>query len=205
MRHGRGALPRLMLVTDRHATDGRDLVEVVAAAVEGGVSLVQVRERDLPEVELHALVRGVLDRLRGTPARVLVNGHAALARALGVGLHLPAAAPPLGGPRPALYGRAAHDEAEVRRARAEGVDYLVVGPIFPTASHPGHPGIGPERLAALVRVAGPVPVLAIGGLTPERVEAVLTAGASGIAVRRAILGATDPRAEARRFAGLMRR
>jgi thiamine-phosphate diphosphorylase len=192
-------LPRLMLVTDRGATAGRDLVDVVAAAVEGGVGLVQVRERDLPVAELAALLRRVVERLRGSPARVLVNGHPALARALEVGLHLPASAPPPGGPRPGLYGRAAHDEAEVRRARVEGVDYLVIGPVFPTASHPGEPGTGPARLAALVRAASPVPVFAIGGLTPARAAAVRAAGVHGVAVRSAILGADDPRAAARRL------
>jgi thiamine-phosphate pyrophosphorylase len=196
-------LPRLMLVTDRHGTGGRDLVDVVAAAVGGGVGLVQVRERDLPEAELERLVRRVVDRLRPTGARVLVNGHPALARALGIGLHLPASAPALEGPRPSLYGRAAHDAAETERARAEGVDYLVVGPVFPTGSKPGHPGAGLASLARLVRLASPVPVFAIGGLTPGRVEATLAAGAHGVAVRSAILGARDPGGVARAFAGVL--
>jgi thiamine-phosphate diphosphorylase len=188
-----------MLVTDRHETAGRDLVDVVAAAVAGGVGLVQIRERDLPEVELAALVGRVLERLRGVRARVLVNGHPALAQALGIGLHLPAAAPAPAGSRPALYGRSAHDEAEARRALGEAADYLVVGPVFPTDSKPGHPGAGVERLAALVRAVSPVPVFAIGGLTPRRVVAVLAAGAHGVAVRSAILEADDPGAVARGF------
>ena len=78
-----GLLPRLMLVTDRHETQGRDLVDVVEAAVAGGVGLVQLRERDLPEAETAALLRRLIDRLRGTPASLLVNGHPALARAFG--------------------------------------------------------------------------------------------------------------------------
>ena len=181
-----------MLVTDRHETRGRDLVDVVAAAVSGGVRLVQVRERDLPEVEVEALLRCLIERLGGTGASVLVNGHAALARAMGIGLHLPAAAPPLAPPRPELYGRAAHDEGEARRALAEGVSYLVVGPVFPTRSKPGHPGAGLDALARLAAIVAPVPVFAIGGLTPERVGSVQAAGAHGVAVRSGILGAPDP-------------
>jgi thiamine-phosphate pyrophosphorylase len=186
-----------MLVTDRHETRGRDLVDVVSAAVAGGVRLVQLRERDLPEVEVGALARRLLERLHGTGASLLVNGHPALALALDIGLHMSAAAPAAVSTKPLLYGRAAHDEVEVRRALADGVSYLVVGPVFPTGSKPGHPGVGLEVLSRLVTVAAPVPVFAIGGLTPERVGSVLAAGAHGVAVRAAILGAPDPARAAR--------
>jgi thiamine-phosphate pyrophosphorylase len=199
----RSALPRLMLVTDRHETRGRDLVEVVAAAVSGGVGLIQVRERDLSEAEVEALLHRLIARLGDTPARLLVNGHAALARALGIGLHLPAAAPAPTAPRPHLYGRAAHDAAEVRRGLAEGVSYVVVGPVFVTGSKPGHPGAGLETLTDLAGIAAPIPVFAIGGLTPERVGSVLAAGAHGIAVRTGILGARDPACAARAFVQAM--
>jgi thiamine-phosphate pyrophosphorylase len=198
------ALPRLMLVTDRHETGGRDLTEVVAAAVAGGVGLVQVRERDLSEAELGRLLHRILARLAGTPARILVNGHPELARALGVGLHLPAAAAPLAGPRPALYGRAVHDEAEARRAHLEGVDYVVVGPVFPTASKPGHPGAGVERLARLAAAVRPRPAFAIGGITAARVDSVRAAGAHGVAVLSAILAARDPASAAQALADALR-
>jgi thiamine-phosphate pyrophosphorylase len=188
-----------MLVTDRRETGGRDLVDVIEAAVRGGVGLIQVRERDLPEAEVEALLRRMLERLRGTPARLVVNGHPALARALDIGLHLPAAAAPPGTSRPALYGRAVHDEDEARRALAEDVSYVVVGPVFPTGSKPGHPGAGLASLARLARIVAPTPVFAIGGLTPGRVSPVLKAGAHGVAVRSAILGAPDPAQAARRF------
>jgi thiamine-phosphate diphosphorylase len=188
-----------MLVTDRHETRGRDLVDVVDAAVVGGVGIVQVRERDLPEVEVEALLRRILDRLRGTSASLVVNGHPALARALDIGLHLPSAAAPPGPPRPPLSGRAVHDEDEARRALAEGVSYAVVGPVFPTRSKPGHPGAGLASLTRLGRILAPTPVFAIGGLTPGRVSPVREAGAYGVAVRSAILGAPDPARAARTF------
>jgi thiamine-phosphate pyrophosphorylase len=186
-----------MLVTDRHETHGRDLVDVVSAAVAGGVRLVQLRERDLPEAEIEALARRLLERLHGTGVSLLVNGHPAVALALGIGLHMPAVAPATVSTKPALYGRSAHDEVEVRRALADEVSYLVIGPVFPTGSKPGHPGAGLEVLSRLVTVAAPVLVFAIGGLTPDRVGSVLTAGAHGVAVRSAILGAPDPARAAR--------
>jgi thiamine-phosphate pyrophosphorylase len=188
-----------MLVTDRLETRGRDLVDVVEAAVAGGVGLVQVRERDLPEARVEALLRRILERLRGTRAQLLVNGHLPLALMLDVGLHLPASAPPLTPPRPTLYGRAAHDEAEARQALTEAASYVVAGPVFSTRSKPGHPGAGLATLARLSRLVAPVPVYAIGGLTPDRVASVLSAGAHGVAVRSAILGAPDPEGAARAF------
>jgi thiamine-phosphate pyrophosphorylase len=194
-----------MLVTDRHETAGRDLVDVVAAAVSGGVRLVQVRERGLPEAEVGALLERLVARLRDTPVQLLVNGHAALARAMDVGLHLPAAAPPPAPLVPRLYGRAAHDEDEARRAVTEGVSYLVVGPVFPTGSKPGHPGAGLEALARLAGIAAPIPVFAIGGVTPDRVAPVLAAGAHGVAVRSGILGAPDPARAAEGFAQALSR
>ncbi len=133
------ALPRLMLVTDRRETEGRDLVDVVEAAVAGGVGLVQLRERDLPETDDRGSAPSSPRASRGHLRATRLNGHPDLARALGVGLHLPAAAPRPAEPPP-LYGRAVHDEGEAGRALAERVSYVVVGPVFPTGSKPGHPG-----------------------------------------------------------------
>jgi thiamine-phosphate pyrophosphorylase len=188
-----------MLVTDRRETGDRDLVDVVEAAVAGGVGLVQVRERDLTDAEAEALLGLILDRLRGAGARVLVNGRPALARAFGIGLHLPAADPPTQ-PGLLLAGRSVHDESEAWRARAEGASYVVAGPIFPTGSKPGHPGAGLGLLARVGDVVAPTPIFAIGGLTPDRVGAVRGAGAHGVAVRSGILGAQDPTRAARTFA-----
>ena len=192
-----------MLVTDRQETRGRDLVDVVEAAVVGGVGLVQVRERELPEAEVEVLLRRILDRLDGMPVRVLVNSYPALARRLAIGLHLPASAPPPAPPRPSLLGRAVHDGSEARQALAESASYVVVGPVFPTGSKLGHPGAGLETLAGLTRMVAPLPVFAIGGLTPERVPLVREAGAHGVAVRSVILGAPDPARAARAFAEVL--
>jgi thiamine-phosphate diphosphorylase len=185
-----------MLVTDRQETGGVDLVAVVAAAVEGGVGLVQVREKDLDDEALAALIRRLQARLGAAPVRLVVNGRPALARTLGLGLHLPASAPAPAGWRPPLLGRSVHDEAEAGRARADGVDYAVVGPVFATPSKPGHPGAGLDRLGLLCRRLAPTPVYAIGGFSPGRVEAALAAGAHGVAVRSALLGAPAPAATA---------
>lgn len=94
-------------------------------------------------------------------------------------------------------GRAVHSVPEAIAAAAAGADYLVFGNVYETATHPGRPARGLEELAAVVAV-GP-PVLAIGGITPERVEAVAGTGAWGVAAIGALWNAADPRANAERL------
>lgn len=191
-------LPRLLLVTDRRRVRGREMLRTILAAVRGGVGAVQVRERDLPDEEIERFLR----ELRATlppETLLLVNARPDLARDLGIGLHLPAGAPAPQGEGARPLGRSAHDEAELALAVAEGVDYLIVGTVFPTASKPGHPGDGIEHLRHLARLALPVPVYAIGGITVSHVPEVIHAGAHGIAVCGAILEASDPTRAAEAF------
>jgi thiamine-phosphate diphosphorylase len=185
-----------MLVTDRTLVMPGALAAAAAAAVAGGVDLVQVREKDLPDAALLDLVRAILlaiGRATTGHARVVVNGRPAVARAAETGLHLPEAAPP---PEPEhtwpLWGRSVHDPAGAARAAAEGADYLVAGALFPTSSKPGVQPLGVDGLRRIVAAAGAVPVLAIGGITPARVALAIAAGAAGVAVRSDILGAADP-------------
>lgn len=185
------SLPRLMLVTDRHATAGRDLVAVAAAAARGGVTFVQVREKDLPDGPLLALTRRLIEALP-PDTLLVVNDRPAVAEAAGVGLHLPAAsATPKRGTF-ALCGRSAHDEAEARAALAEAASYLVLGTIFPTVSKPGRRAAGPELVRRIADLVAPRPVYAIGGVNAANAATVIKAGAYGVAVRSAILEADDP-------------
>lgn len=197
---GSSPIPRLMLVTDRRDTDGRDLVAVVEAAVAGGVDTVQVREKDLADDELLALTESVQVAVAGR-AKVLVNGRPSVARRLGVGLHLP-------GDRPAptdrgwlLWGRSIHSAGEGLCRAREGPDYLLVGPVFPTDSKPGHPGGGLSLVKETVDAAAPCPVLGIGGIDAGNAGAVIEAGAVGVAVRGALLRARDPEGVARSIVG----
>ena len=186
--------PVLMLVTDRHLAGGFEaLVAAVEAAVEGGLNAVQLRERDLPPTDLLALAR----RLRAvTSGRALlfVNSSLEVALAAGAdGIHLPEAAPTIERPdRPLLVGRSVHSREAARRAWGECSDYIIAGPIFGTASHPVSRPAGLE-LVQTIAGAVAIPVLAIGGITAYRVEDVVRAGASGVAVISAVLEADSPR------------
>jgi thiamine-phosphate pyrophosphorylase len=138
-------------------------------------------------------------RVAGMP--VLVNDRVDVVpgvRALGV--HLPSHGLPvvtarrLLGPH-RLVGRSTHDAEEARAAAADGADYVFLGPIWPTPSHPGRPGIG----IAAIRHAAPARVIAIGGVTPERVRLCIEAGAWGVAAISALWLAEDPAAAAAEF------
>lgn len=187
---------RLMLVTDRHVTHRRDLVDVVVAACRGGVDAVQLRERDLSGGARAALLEQLRARLP-IATRLIVNGDVELARRAWCGLHLPAGAAWPTSDCPTPIGRSTHGELEIKYAVAEGPDYLLFGHIFDTPSHALEPGRGLAALHQAVALAGRVPVIAIGGIRAARVREVRDTGAAGIAVMRDILEAADPEQAAR--------
>jgi thiamine-phosphate diphosphorylase len=181
----------LCLVTDRQRSAGSlpALLAQIRAGIEAGVDLVQIRERDLDAAALSSLVAAVVDLTRGSTSRVVVNDRLDVALACGAdGVHLrgdsvPIAAARRLAPPPFLVGRSVHSADEVVSAavNAAGADYLIAGTVFPTASKPGvTTWLGLEGLRAVVR-ATTVPVLAIGGVTLERLVEVASTGAAGIA------------------------
>jgi thiamine-phosphate pyrophosphorylase len=181
--------PVVCLITDRaRVAGGADgLVACVGRASRAGVHLIQVRERDLDGAPLTALVRRCVDAVAGTGARVLVNDRLDVAMAAGAhGVHLrgdslPASAVRAICPPGFLVGRSVHalDEA-VEAARDGGLDYLLFGTVFDTASKPGRPPAGASALARVV-ASTRTPVLAVGGVTPDNVSEVAAAGAAGFA------------------------
>ena len=204
---GKLTIPCLALVTDRRLCHKLSLEEAVAQAVEGGANLVQLREKDLPAAELLALAEKLSAVARGR-ALFLVNDRLDVALTCAAdGVHLPeqglsvAAARRVAGER-FIIGRSVHSVAEAVRAQEEGVDYVQVGTIFASRSHPGQPPAGLSLLEA-VAAAVRIPILAVGGITTDNVGEAMAAGASGAAVISAILGASSPREAARALAGAM--
>jgi len=195
--------PALMLVTDRTQCAGRSLVEVVDQAIEGGVNLVQLREKDLPAGELLGLAR----QLRGVcshRALFFINDRvdvALLCGADGVQLSstgLPVAAVRQFVPASLLVGRSVHSVNEARQAELDGADLVIAGTVFRTPSHPDAIPGGSELLRNMVSRLS-IPVLAIGGINAENAGECWSVGVSGVAVVSAILGAEDPRAAAARL------
>ncbi len=179
--------PPLLVLTDRSQCS-RTLRDVVAAAVDAGARGVVLREKDLPEDERDRLaddLRALLEPVDGLLIRAGLGG-AGTDDAVHLAGH--ERFPPR---RPALVGRSCHSAAELARARAEGCDWALLSPVFPTASKPGYgPALGVEGFARL-RPLGP-PAYALGGVGPDDVPALLAAGAHGIAVMGPVM--RDPAA-----------
>jgi thiamine-phosphate pyrophosphorylase len=193
--------PALYLVTDRHATRSRDLVAIVAEAAGAGAPAVQVREKDLARGELLGLCRRLRDVTRAAGARLFVNGDVEIAREVGAdGVHRPHSLIILPEDAEGLQvAGSTHSPIEARQAQDDGLDFIVFGPVYDTPSkrHYG-PAQGLEALRQVVDAVS-IPVLAIGGITPERVGEVRAAGAAGVAVISAVLTAESPALATRRF------
>jgi len=192
------------VILDRTAASGRDLEEILAAALQGGAEMVQLREKTLPSGTLLPLARRLLARCRAARVPFLVNDRVDLAVAVDAdGVHLgqddlpPAAARALLRPGKIL-GISTHSEAQAVAAQAANADYVAVGSMFPTATKPEFQLVGPA-LARRVRPLVRVPLIGIGGITPENAGEVIAAGCDGVAVISAVCAAPDPAAATARF------
>ncbi|HSK39517.1 MAG TPA: thiamine phosphate synthase [Arenibaculum sp.] len=193
-------VPPLLVVTDRRQAV-RPLAEIAAEVVAGGCRWISLREKDLAPAEQVAAARRLAGIAAPAGALVTLHGDPALAVAAGLrGVHLPAGGDPAAARRllgpAALIGCSVHSPAEAGTAAAAGADYVILGPVFPTASKPGYgPALGLEGLAAVARRL-PVPVVAIGGIGPDDVRPCIGAGAAGIAVMGPLMRSPHPAADA---------
>ena len=182
--------PILCLVTDRRRLPEpceRSLIHLVTVAARAGVTLIHLRERDLDDRQLLTLTCDVLTAVAGTAAKVVVNDRVDVALAAGAGgVHLREDSMPTLRIRPIvpngfLIGRSVHSPEDAALAGRSGVDYIVMGTVYPTASKPEtSPTVGVAALIEAIR-ATPVPVLGIGGVTADNVADIAAAGAAGIA------------------------
>lgn len=179
-------LPPVYAVTNGGELGESEFLARLDRALANGLKLIQVREKTMPEKALLAFAREVVRRARAHGARVVLNGDAELARRAGAdGVHLASAALRRIDSRPAamLVGASCHDERELERAQALGVDFAVLGPVRPTPTHPGAAGLGWNAVATLLHDCQ-LPVYAIGGMTPPDMEAAWRSGAHGISMMR---------------------
>ncbi|NTV94394.1 MAG: DNA mismatch repair protein MutT, partial [Thiobacillus sp.] len=154
------------------------------AALADGLRLVQLREKDLPAVQRADLAGRVATLCRQYGAGLTLNGDIESAARLGAGVHLTAAQLTTLDSRPDLpwVGASCHDAAELARAAALGADFVVLGPVQATASHPGAAPLGWPAFGRLIEDY-PLPVYALGGLSRADMERARQAGAHGIALR----------------------
>jgi thiamine-phosphate pyrophosphorylase len=192
----------LYLVTDRALARGRTTVEIVRAAVAGGVTCVQLREKNCSTREFIEEARALLAVLRPLGIPLIINDRVDVALAAGTdGVHLGqqdmaiAEARRLG-PAGWLIGVSAESLADAIRAEKEGADYVGVSPVFATPTKTdAAPPLGLEGLRK-IRAAVKIPLVAIGGIHLKNAHEVIRAGADGLAVISAIVAADSPRAAA---------
>jgi thiamine-phosphate pyrophosphorylase len=196
--------PTLYVILDRAAARGRDLDDILAATLEGGCRMVQLREKEWPSGRLLPLAERLRDRCRRAGVTFVVNDRVDLAVAVGAdGVHLgqddlpPRVARPLLRPG-MILGRSTHTVEQATRARDDAADYIAVGSMFETATKPDFELVGPDLLRR-IRPLTTRPLVGIGGITHDNVADVIRAGADGVAVVSAVCGAPDPAAATRRF------
>ncbi|WP_027370751.1 thiamine phosphate synthase [Desulfovermiculus halophilus] len=188
----------LYLVISRSDCRGQNIFHVLEQAVQGGVTLVQLREKEMPTRDLVALAKEMKAFLARHSIPLIINDRVGVALAVGAdGVHVgqddmhPLDVRPLIGPNRVL-GLSINTEEQLREARSLPVDYLGLGPIFPTQTKKDcKPALGLKGLAAMCRKKH-LPAVGIGGITARNAAQVMAAGAEGIAVVSAICGANSP-------------
>lgn len=200
----------LYLVLEHSLCLTHSMVETTMAAIAGGATMVQLRDKKAGTEGLIRVGRELMDVMAGTGVPLIVNDDIDAAIAIGAdGLHVgqddmpsSAARDRLG--RDKIIGLSIEDENVARKVDRTVVDYVGIGPVFATPTKPDHkPAIGFDGLAELVKIAG-LPSVAIGGLKVDHVNAVLQSGADGLAVVSAICGQPDPEAATAKIADALK-
>jgi thiamine-phosphate pyrophosphorylase len=190
---------RLYLITDRHQTCGRPLLDVVRLSLEGGVRVVQLREKDLTGGELYPLAMEMRGLTREFGAGLIINDRLDIALAVEAdGVHVGISSLPVKAVRriigpDKIIGYSAHAIDEALNAQSNGADFVTFGPVYytPSKGSYGEP-CGIKKLADAA-AALKIPVIALGGIISENITEALAANVRGVAVISAVLNAPDPR------------
>jgi thiamine-phosphate pyrophosphorylase len=203
------SLPPLYAILDHDvaARQGRAILDLARACLDGGVRLLQVRAPGIASGALLAMADATVALAAAVGARVIVNDRADIAVMAGAsGVHVgqldlrPAGVRAITGPG-ALVGISTHTREQIDRALDEPVSYIAVGPVFGTKTkETGYAAVGPDLIAyAATRSAGRLPIVGIGGITLASAPAVLEAGAASVAIISDLLRADDVRARTREY------
>ena len=203
-----GALTAFLVTS---ATDPvEDVLGVAGRALQGGVSAILVRRPHATAREIFDITRQLRPATRQLGCHLLVSDRVDVALAAEAdGVHLGARSLPITAtrrvlPKEMLLGRSTHDLDEIASVEQEGADYVFLGPIFESESHPGTVGLGLEHLREAVLRAG-IPIVAIGGITERNAELVGRTAAAGAAAIRAFSTVADPAVTARAFRAALAR
>jgi len=186
-------LPKIYPITDRKLS-GLSHAEQVARLIDGGATLIQLRDKEASPKTFLKEAEAALGIAQPHNVKLIINDRVDVAMAMGAdGVHLGQTDMPVDAARKLLkansiIGLSTHNLSQVRAARTLPVDYIAFGPIFETPSKADHePVIGQGQLAEVRRILGELPLVAIGGIYPDNVHGVLTAGADSVALISALL------------------
>ena len=202
-------LPPLYPILDPEQTRGRPAQRVLAALLEAGVSILQLRVKSLPPVDFLELAKQARAVTRAHGCQLIINDRVDIALACGAdGVHLGQDDLPLSAGRKLMgqkiIGISTHDLDQARAAERAGADYIGFGPMFGTRTKAtGYEARGPEMLQQ-IRGAVTLPIVAIGGITEANVQEVWQAGADSVAIIGDVLHDNDPGAKALRILGQYR-
>jgi thiamine-phosphate pyrophosphorylase len=202
-------LPPLYAILDPEQTRGRPAERVLAALLEAGVSILQLRVKSLPPVDFLELAKQARAVTRAHGCQLIINDRVDIALACGAdGVHLGQDDLPLRAGRKLMgqkiIGISTHDLDQARAAERDGADYIGFGPMFGTRTKAtGYEARGPEMLQQ-IRGAVTLPIVAIGGITEANVQEVWQAGADSVAIIGDVLHDNDPGAKALRILGQYR-
>jgi thiamine-phosphate pyrophosphorylase len=190
---------RLYLITDRHQTSGRSLIDIVKEALAGGVKAVQLREKDLPIRELLLLAEEMRKITKEAGALLFINGRIDVTMAVEAdGIHLGQSDLPVDVARNIvgnrfMIGVSTHNLIEAKEAETGGADFITFGPVYETPSKLKYgKAIGIEALKE-AKGGVSIPVYAIGGIKSGDIKQILEARADGVAIISAIIGAKEPK------------
>ena len=183
----------LYVITDRNRCAPKPLLTVVSELLDAGVNAIQLREKDLDDITLFQLAEPISVMCKNYGAHLFVNTNVKVAVDVGAaGVHLPdndisIAKVRKQANKEILIGCSIHNIEAARKREREGADFIVYSPIYPTISKPEYTKVvGIEKLKILADQVQ-IPLFALGGITPDRVNGCLAAGASGIAVLSGIM------------------
>ena len=199
----------IYVIVDPEATGDRDVIEIAMAALQGGVTVVQLRDKTRDKGEVIPIARELLDLCNQHDALFIMNDDADVAIASGAhGLHVGQTDLPVGEARKSLalnqiVGRSNNGLEQVMDSQQQGADYLAVGAVYATTTmgKSGRSAVGPETIRK-VREAADQPIVAIGGIDESNIVEVVQAGAESICVVSAITMADNPEAAASKLVGL---
>lgn len=199
--------PTLIVITDSGLlarASGMPMADAVRAAAAGGATMIQLREKEMGGAALLRMADELCAALEGSGCAFTVNDRLDIALACGAaGVHLGQEDLPLSRAKEVAGGRLEFGVSAGRpewatRAAADGADYIGLGPVYPTGSKANaREPIGPEGLARLLELAPGIPAVGIGGVDANNLTPVIQAGARGVAVINAVMGASDPEVAAR--------